>query len=172
MKFFKLALLLIALFLLNLSSLYSQGDPGLKETDYSIAGIAPGDSLDRAKEVFGEQKYESKSNDEISGNIVYHYLVKGLAEYSASNSPEGMLIWSLTILNSEYKTPRGIKVGDKKGLVIEKYGKKYYETTYDMEGKKYLILDYSSMKFYKALVFYINKSTNCVEKIRVALIID
>ncbi|MDQ7824961.1 MAG: hypothetical protein RDV48_19330 [Candidatus Eremiobacteraeota bacterium] len=169
-----LALAAVAVFCLG-RPVFPQAPAALSRGDFAIGSVAAGDSFSKAVKVFGKPTLVKTTKDEISGSEVHHYRTASGVEFSAADSPDvpdGRAIWSITVSDAKFATPRGIKVGDAKSLVINKYGKPPSQSEVKTEGKTLIMLDYSSMKFYRALVFFVNKSRNAVEKIQAALIID
>lgn len=149
----------------------------LSEKDYVIAGLKIMDSLKQVQSSMGELKLVKTEKDEISHLTIRTYEGKGvkmtLANYGQDKQPDWRL-WFVEISSSGYPTFRGVKVGDRKEKVREKYGAPEHPGEYKKDGRKYLLWDYADMdpKVMKSIAFRIDKEKGVVTSISIGQIID
>lgn len=143
----------------------------LDKKDYSIASLKPGDNLSKVKSIFKDLKKTSTYTNEIANCPVGVYENKDVKLDIASYDKETCL-WAIEVFSSKYPTYRGVKVGDDKQIIIDKYGKATFTDIFDIKGKEYLAWFYEDMKTMKRILFKIDKKTNKIYSISVSMIID
>ena len=110
----------------------------LKPKDFEIMGLSLYQSVDNLKVILKEPK-------RISDTIIFkndkenfkRYIYSGIEFEICIPTHE---IAEISIKSPDYKTSRGIQVGDSRAKIIKAYGNEYFESTF--EGKDIIVYSY------------------------------